>query len=59
MITYTEFFLFIALMVAIAYGIYWKMEARKAHFVFKLMMTDAKAREEIIEGYNDFKRKAG
>ena len=59
MITYTEFFLFIALIVAIAHGFYWKHETKKAHFVFKLMMTDAKAREEIIEGYNDFKRKTG
>jgi hypothetical protein len=45
MITYTEFFLFIALIVAIAHGFYWRHEAKKGFFVFKLIMTDPKARE--------------
>jgi hypothetical protein len=59
MITYTEFFLFIALIVAIAHGFYWKHEAKKGFFVFKLIMTDPKAREEIIKDYNELKSKAG
>ncbi len=58
MITYTEFFLFIALMVAIAHGFYWRHEAKKGFFVFKLLMNDEKAREEIIKEYHQFKRKS-
>lgn len=59
MITYAEFFLFIGLIVAIAFGVYWKHEATKWHFLFKLMLTNEEARSEIIHNFDDFKRKAG
>jgi hypothetical protein len=59
LITYAEFFLFIGLIAAIAYGIYWKHEAAKWHFLFKLMLTNEEARSEIINNYDEFKRQVG
>ena len=54
MITYTEFFLFIGLIVSIAYGAYWRFEAHKAIHLFKLMLTNSEAREDIVNGYQEF-----
>jgi len=51
MITYAEFFLFIGMMVAVGYALYWRGEAHKNHFLFKLMLTNKEAREKIL---NDF-----
>lgn len=59
MITYAEFLLFIGLIVAIGYGVYWKHEATKYHFMFKLMLTNPEARNEIVNNYDEFKRRAG
>lgn len=59
MITYAEFLLFIGLIVAIGYGVYWKHEATKWNFMFKLMLTNQEAREEIINNFDEFKRRVG
>ena len=56
MITFTEFFLFFALILAILYGLYWRNEAKKAHWIFNLMVSNEEAREDIIKGYHEFKR---
>lgn len=51
MITFTEFFLFIGLMVAVAYALYWRSEAQKNNFLFKLMLTNKEAREKILHDF--------
>lgn len=56
MITYTEMFLFIALIFAVGYAFYWKGEAQKNVFLFKLMLTNKDAREKIVENFEEFKR---
>ena len=58
MITYTEMFLFVALIFAVGYAFYWKSEAQKNHFLFKLMLTNKDAREKIVENFEEFKRHA-
>lgn len=59
MITYTEFFLFIALIVAIAHGFYWKNEAKKGFRMFNLLMNDAKLREKVVKDYHEITSKTG
>lgn len=56
MITYTEFFLFVGLMVAVAYALYWRSEAQKNHFLFKLMITNKEAREKILEDFETLQK---
>ncbi len=51
MITFTEFFLFIGMMIAIAYALYWRGEAHKNNFLFKLMLTNKEAREKILHDF--------
>lgn len=59
MITYAEFFLFIGLIISIGFSVYWKHEATKWHFLFKLMLTNEEARSEIVNNYDEFKRRVG
>lgn len=59
MVTYAEFFLFVALIASLAHGFYWRGEAKKWFFLFKLMLTDERSRKEILENYQEFKRKVG
>jgi len=59
MISYAEFFLFIGFIAAIGYALYWKHEAGKWHFLFKLMLTDKAAREKIVNNFDEFKRTVG
>lgn len=56
MITYTEMFLFIALIFAVGYAFYWKAECQKHHYLFKLMLTNKDAREKLVENFEEFKR---
>lgn len=56
MITYTEFFLFVGLMVAVAYALYWRSEAQKNHFLFKLIITNKEAREKILEDFETLQK---
>lgn len=56
MITYTEFFLFVGLMAAVAYALYWRSEAQKNHFLFKLMITNKEAREKILEDFETLQK---
>jgi hypothetical protein len=59
MISYAEFFLIISLIFAIGYAVYWKHEAGKWHYLFKLMLTNKEAREEIVNNFDEFKRRVG
>lgn len=56
MITYTEMFLFVALIFAVGYAFYYKAEAQKNAFLFKLMLTNKDAREKIVENFEEFRR---
>ena len=56
MITYTEFFLFISLIVAIGYALHWKHKAYEINHLFKLMLTDSEANKKLVDGYREFKR---
>ena len=56
MITFTEFFLFIGLMVAVAYALYWRGEAQKNHFLFKLMLTNKEARDKILADFDNVQK---
>jgi hypothetical protein len=56
MITYAEMFLFVALIFAVGYAFYWKAEAQKSTFLFKLMLTNKDAREKIVENFEEFRR---
>jgi hypothetical protein len=58
MITFTEFFLFIGMMVAIGYALYWRGESRKRHYLFKLMLEDKEIREQIVCNFEEFRRRA-
>lgn len=59
MITFTEFFLFFGIVLAFLYGAYWRNEAKKSNHLFKLMLTNKQAREEIVKGFEEFERKHG
>lgn len=59
MITYTEFFLFVSMMVTIGYALHWRSEASKWSHMFKLMVSDERARTEILASYENFKRRHG
>jgi hypothetical protein len=54
MITYTEFFLFVALIIAVFYALHWRFEAHRVSHLFKLMLTNSEAREDIVNGYQEF-----
>lgn len=56
MITYSEFFLFVALAVAIGYAFYWRHQAKLIDAFFRLMVTDPKAREKIVSDFERIKR---
>lgn len=57
MITYTEFFLFISMMFAIGYALYWRGESKKNEFLFKLMLTNKEAREKIVNDFEELQRR--
>ena len=57
MITYAEFFLFISLGIAIGYALHYKQEAHRMSQLFKLMLTNKDAREQILSDYENFKRR--
>lgn len=57
MITYTEFFLFISMMFAIGYALYWRGEFKRYEFLFKLMLTDKEAREKIVNDFEELQRR--
>jgi len=59
MITYTEFFLFISLIVAIGYALYWRHEAQQHQFLFKLILTNKHAREKIIGEFDELVKRMG
>lgn len=59
MITYTEFFLFTSMMITVCYALHWRSEAKKHEFLFKLMLTNSKAREQILKDFEDFRRHEG
>jgi hypothetical protein len=56
MITFTEFFLFISLMVAIGVALHYKKESSKSDFLLHLFLTNPKARDEMIDGFCKFKQ---
>jgi hypothetical protein len=56
MITYTEFFLFVALIIAVFYALHWRFEAHRVSHLFKLMLTNEKARHDLVKGFQDFMR---
>ena len=54
MITYAEFFLFISMMVAIGFALYWRGESKKYYFMFKLMLENKEARDQIIQNFEEY-----
>lgn len=56
MITYTEFFLFFSMMVAIVFALFWRSEAIRYHHLFKLMLTNKEARQKIIDEFEQIAR---
>lgn len=56
MITFTEFFLFVALIFTISYAMFWRFEARRVSHLFKLMLTNEDARRDILHSYQAFLR---
>lgn len=54
MITYAEFFLFISMMVAIGFALYWRGESKKYYFLFKLMLENKEARDQIIQNFEEY-----
>lgn len=59
MITYTEFFLFIGMMVAIGYALHWRAEAYRFRTLFKLMVTEKVVRDKILEEFETIKHRMG
>lgn len=59
MITTTEFILFCCFIAGIGYGLYWKEEAKKWQHLFKLIISNEEARNEIVSNFEEFKRKVG
>lgn len=57
MITYTEFFLFMGMMVAIGYAFCWRVEAKWYKTMFKLMVTDRAMRDKILEDFETLKQR--
>lgn len=57
MITYTEFFLFISMMVAVGYALHWRGESKRHEFLFKLMLTNKEAREKIVNDFEELQRR--
>lgn len=56
MITYSEFFLFVALGIAVGYACYWRHQAKMLDIFLKMMVTDPKARDKIVSQYEQLKR---
>lgn len=59
MITYTEFILFVGLVIAIGYAMFWRHEAMTNAHLFKLMVESKDIREQIVGQFEDFKRRQG
>ncbi|NBS68656.1 hypothetical protein EBT31_07040 [bacterium] len=59
MITYTEFFLFMGMMVAIGCALHWRAEAYRFRTLFKLMVTEKVVRDKILEDFETLKQRMG
>jgi hypothetical protein len=56
MITYTEMFLFVCLLVAVMYIIHCKEQIKRTSMLFNLLVQNEKVRNDILSHYEQWKK---
>jgi hypothetical protein len=58
-ITYTEFVLLVWAIIATGFAFKFHEDESKARFFLKLLIEDEKARNQMVNTYEEFKKKVG